>query len=266
MKIIKLTAVIFLCAILASCTKVIDLKLNNSSSQLVIEGNLTDQPGVQTVTLSKSVPFDSTNTFLAVSGATVKIIDNSSINNPTRTLAETSPGTYMVNSYSGKYNHSYTLQVLLNGQTYTATSTMPNLVRLDSISVNNQSFGNKVTKTIAAYYEDPPGVPNQYRLILYVNHVQVNQVFVRNDQFGDGRQVQALLYQDNITIKAGDQIDVDMQCIDPAIYLYWYTLSQEEGDGFNNSATPTNPPNNFNTNVLGYFSAHTIQRKTIIAY
>jgi hypothetical protein len=258
----KLTAIVLLCISGASCKKVIDLKLSSSAQQLVIEGNLTDQTAIQTVTISRSVALSSDNTFPPVSGAVVKLMDNKSTT--VRSFIETNPGTYTINSLAGRADHIYTLQVQVDGQTYSAASTMPERVNLDSLSVSEQTFGNSVSKTIAVYYNDPVGVANQYRFILYVNGVQVNEFFVRNDQFSDGRQVQALLYQNDIKIKTGDQVDVDMQCIDPAIYTYWYTFSQEQGNGFANSATPTNPPNNFNGNVLGYFSAHTIQRRSIV--
>jgi len=49
-----LAAVILLAA--ASCQKVINLNLNNAPSQIVIEGNITNQRGTQYVTISQSVP------------------------------------------------------------------------------------------------------------------------------------------------------------------------------------------------------------------
>lgn len=259
----KILVIILLCGVIASCKKVINLDLGNSAPQLVIEGNLTDKFGSQAITISKSVAFDSTNNFPKVTGAKVKITDNlgGSYN-----LVESPVGTYNVNSYYGKYMHVYTLQVQLNGKTYTAVSTMPSPVNMDSLSLNVQSFANTDTKTVVVYYHDPPGVPNQYRFIMSVNNVQVKQIFVRNDQFSDGRQVQALLYQNDITLKSGDRVDIEMQCIDPVIYNYWYTFSQQNNDGPNGSATPTNPTSNFDNNVLGYFSAHTTQRRSFLVH
>jgi hypothetical protein len=99
---------------------------------------------------------------------------------------------------------------------------------------------------------------------MYVNGVQVKRVFVENDQLSDGRAVTSMLYQQDIEIKRGDKIDVDMQCIDPDMYNYWNSLSNQGGNSPQNSATPSNPPSNIDNNALGYFSAHTIQRKTII--
>lgn len=242
----------------ASCKKVIDLQLANASSQLVIEGNVTDVAGPQSVTLSQSVAFNNTNTFPPVSGATVKITDGFG---KVYILTERAPGKYTVNSLTGRYLQTYTLQVQVNGQTYKAQSTMNDgRVKIDSIATSTETFGNSSTKTVAVYYGDPIYQANQYRFILMVNGVLVNRILVRNDQFTNGRHVQALLYQDDITIKSGDKVDVEMQCIDPAIYTYWYTFSQQQ-NGFG-VATPSNPPNNFNTSVLGYFSAHTTQHIT----
>ncbi len=256
----KLAAILLIGVSIISCKKVIELNLGNAGPQLVIEGNLTDSRGGATVAISQSVAFDNTNTFPPVSGAIVKVID---YNGTAHNFTERTPGTYTSN-FAGSYENSYTLQVQLNGQTYIAGSTMPNYVNLDSLSVTEQGIAGKSIKTIAVYYQDPLNENNQYRFVMYVNGVEVNKIFTRNDQFSDGRLVQALLYEDNITIKTGDNVIVEMQCIDPAIYTYWYTLSRQQEDGFNNSATPSNPPNNFTPNVLGYFSAHTSQRRSIV--
>lgn len=251
-------ALIFLCFIIASCKRVIDLNLGNTTQQLIIEGDLTDQLGVQTVTLSKSVPFDNSNTYPPVSGASVKITDARGV---AHVFTETVPGLYTLTPYAGRYNQTYTLQVVTNGQTYTASSQMPNRVNLDSVSIVAQSVGNSNVKTVAVDFQDPANVKNQYRFVMFVNNIQVKTIFVRNDQFSDGKHVQALLYQDDITLKTGDNVSVEMQCIDPTIYTYWYTFSLQQ-NGFNSTA-PSNPPNNFNGSVLGYFSAYTSQRKNV---
>lgn len=258
----KIKAILCLCAVafmISSCKKVIDLQLADSASQLVIEGNVTDVSGAQVLTISKSVNFSDSNTFPPVAGAVVKMTDTY---NRVYNFTERTPGTYTVNT-TGHYGETYTLQVQVNGQTYKAKSTMPiGRVKMDSISMDAQTFGNSDTKTVAVYYHDPSFTKNQYRFVLTVNGVEVRRVLVKNDQFNDGRSIQVLLYQDDITINTGDKIDVEMQCIDPAIYNYWYTFSQQQnGPG---SATPSNPTNNFDNNVLGYFSAHTTQHLSLL--
>jgi hypothetical protein len=257
----SIPAIILVSFFIASCKNVIDLNLNNAAPQLVIEGNLTDQLGTQAVIITRSVPLDNTNTYPPVSGANVNLIDYNGIS---YALIERSPGAYYSTSFIGRYKQSYKLQVKYNGETYTAVSTMPAKVGIDSVALSVQSFSTTVTKNIIVFYHDPPDTANQYRFVLSVNGVQVKQVFARNDQFTNGRYVQQILYQDDITLKSGDRVDIEMQCIDANIYTYWYTFSQQKSNGFN-STTPTNPPNNFNTDkVLGYFSAHTTEHRNII--
>jgi hypothetical protein len=55
-----------------------------------------------------------------------------------------------------------------------------------------------------------------------------------------------------------------MQSIDSGIFTYWYSLSQQQNNAAGGGTTPSNPPSNLNNNTLGYFSAHTVQRRTII--
>jgi len=251
-------------SVITSCTKVIDLKLGNNSGELVIEGNINNQRGPQYVKLSQNVPFSNTNTYPPVTGATVTITDNKGDN---YSLTEGPAGIYSVNNVAGVSGTSYTLTVLSGGKTYTATSTMPDFVRLDSISSQNSIINNNSNKKdILVYYKDPAGVANQYRFILYVNGVQVKSVFAYNDQFNDGKYVNIDLQQDDINIYAFDTVTVEMQCIDKPIYTYWYTLMQEEGNGPGGSVTPSNPPTNITPVTLGYFSAHTTQSRTSVVY
>ena len=77
MKKIKFLATFtILLATLLGCTKVIDLKLGNDSGKLVIEGNITNLDSPQYIKLSRNVPFTSTNTYPAVTGAAVSITDS----------------------------------------------------------------------------------------------------------------------------------------------------------------------------------------------
>jgi len=260
MKTTVLFILIILVSGLISCKQVIDINVSSASSLLVIEGNVTDQLGTQTVTLSRSVDYNSTNVFPTVSGAVITINESTGVNYK---LTETSPGTYIVNRLKGKTGEAYTLNVVLNGQSYTATSIMPPAVPLDSLTLVEQAFGSRTVKTVAVNFRDPPGISNQYKFVMYINGVQVKRIFTQNDVYTDGNNIVIMLYQD-IDLKKGDRVDVDMQCIDAPIYNYWNSLSNQGGNGPQNSATPANPPSNISNNALGYFSAHTIQRKSTI--
>lgn len=251
----------------SSCTKVVDLKLDDASGKLVIEGNITNGTGPQVFKLSTNVPFTNTNTYPTVSGATITVTDQDGNSYP---FVESPAGTYTNSQLTGIPGNTYTMTALIKGVTYRATSTMPQVVTLDSLSSKNEaiSSGSNPKKQITVYYHDPAGVANQYRFVEYVNGVQVKEVFATNDQFNDGLATNMVLRSDgndDNAIHAGDTVTVEMQCIDRPIYLYWLTLAQQSQVGPGGSVTPSDPPTNISPVSLGYFSAHTTQSKSIVA-
>jgi len=247
--------------IAASCTKVVDLKLGNNTGTLVIEGNVTNVNGPQYVKLSQNVPFTNTNTYPPVTGAVVSVSDNNGNNYQ---FTEGPAGTYSINPMEGVAGETYTMNVITNGKNYTASSTMPAAVTLDSITSINDQFGSTNQRQIAVHYQDPAGVANQYRFTMYVNGVQVNRVFAYSDEFIDGRYVNLELFESDINIYPGDKVTVEMECIDKLVYTYWYTLMQLQPNGPGGGVTPSNPPTNISPFTLGYFSAHTTQSEMIV--
>jgi hypothetical protein len=247
--------------LITSCQKVISLKLSDAAPQIVIEANLTNVYGVQYVTITRSVPFTNTNAFPAVSGASVVITDSSGY---VYKFGEDTAGLYSYYPMTGYPGHKYTITVKTGGQTYTASSAMPQLVTLDSITAKIGSFGNNNLRTIVVNYQDPPNEANQYLFILTVNKEQAGTIFVNDDSFTNGKYVRDYLLQNGADINYHDTVGVEMQCIDHNMYEYWYSLSEQQSNGPGGGTTPSNPPSSFNNNALGYFSAHTTQSKAII--
>jgi hypothetical protein len=244
-----------------SCQKVIDLKLNNAPPQLVIEGDLTDLEGSQFVLISKSIPFSAQDDFPGISGADVTITDNTGVS---KKFTEKQPGEYVLFPDKGIYGNTYTLTVKIGEKVYTATSTMPYPVPLDSVTAKSDDFGKKDLRTIVVNYHDPVDTVNQYRFVLSINSNQVSTIFTNDDSFTNGRNVSEELFQTGTDIHAGDTASIEMQCIDKNIYKYWFSLSQQQNNGPGGGITPSNPPSNFNNGALGYFSAHTTSTKAIV--
>jgi hypothetical protein len=263
-----IAAVLFLAGmelILNSCTKVVELNLGNAAGQLDIEANLTNINGAQTVRLSTNVPFSNTNAYPPVTGATVVMKDQTG---KSYLLTEGPQGLYASGSLTGIAGNTYTLSVLADGQAYSATSIMPPVVNLDSLSDKNRPLNHpqngKDQKVISVYYQDPPGVANQYRFILWVNGVQVKSIFSYDDQLTDGRYITSDLLEQDIDIYAGDTVKIEMQCIDRPVYTYWFTLESQQANNVAGAVAPANPPTNISPATLGYFSAHTTQTMTLI--
>lgn len=260
-----------LCALLLlplfSCEKVIDLDLNEAEKKYVIEAVLTDQPGTTRVIISETKNFDELNDFPPVSGASVTI---SETGGTATTLTETSPGEYEANALTGRSGKTYTLSVNIGGKIFTAVSTMPAKVNLDSIYITDELLFTDTRKTVNAVFDDPAGLGNNYRFVQYVQGIKESQVMIRNDDYSDGRKIVAKLFyftgdEDYAgKIESGDEVTVEMQCIDKNIYKYWYSLDRSATGG-SGQATPSNPVTNLQGGALGYFSAHTLQVKKVIA-
>ena len=103
MKYIKRSLLYLLILSFCSCQKVIDLKLHDADIKYVVEGIITNEPGVCRITLTQSKPFYEDNQFPGVSGATVKVKDN----DVEYSLPETQAGVYETNLINGTPGHTY---------------------------------------------------------------------------------------------------------------------------------------------------------------
>lgn len=249
--------------LLFSCNKeeIIHLDLNGAPAQYVIEGGVTDESRPFSVRISLSVHFDHSNDFPAVRGALVVISDNAG---QTDTLIEKSPGWYETRETKpGVYGRTYTLQVWIDGNLFTAKSTMPHVVPFDDLKTINLPFGGENSLVLMPSFKDPEGLGNNYQFVQSNNGKRQPYIFVTDDKLNDGAQISSLLIAPDLKTNPGDTITVEMRNIDRATYKYFVALDASNGNG-PNASVPANPDNNFEGACLGYFSAYTVQRRTLI--
>lgn len=253
---LRYTALFIFLISAASCQKVINVDLNSSDPQYMIEGNVTDKSGPQTISITRSVNFSSTNQFPAVSGAVVTLTDETS--GIADTLDEKTPGIYQTTVIPGIPDHTYSLYIRVNGKTFTATSVMPQPVAVDSIKTEKSVFGGNELYAVP-YYTDPLTKGNSYRLTQSVNRVPVKGWDVRTDDVTNGQVSKFPLYYDtdnNPKIAVGDSVFITLQTIDKNVYEFYRTLEQTMDQ---NSTSQANPISNIKGGALGYFSASTIR-------
>jgi hypothetical protein len=254
--IILLFTIVSLSSFLPSCEKVINLKLNSSSSVIVIQGNVYDQAGPYTVKITKSVSLDESSVYPAVTGALVIIADNAGNSD---TLSETSSGVYVTSTLQGVAGRTYTLTVLTDSVTYSASSTMPNAVKIDSIYLKNSTFGND--KEIAIDFTDPADTDNYYHLVEFINSTQQTDFNVTDDELYQGKVITYTFSQSNDTkLNSGDAITIWLESIDKGVYDYYRTAGSEDGE----SASPANPTSNINNGALGYFNASSVRKISFV--
>ena len=253
-----------------SCEKIVNLDLQTSTAQLVIEGNLVDDNKPCQVSVRRTANYTDTNTFAAVSGATITLADNAG---GLETLRETAtPGQYLGATLRGVPGRTYTLRVETGGAAYVATSRLPApVVPFEKLSTQLSAFGTDNIQAVVDY-TDPAGRGNSYLFRQYRNGKLNNAVFAQNDEFTDGNRIsQALRTRSSSStdpneldkLVPGDSLRVEMQNIDPGVYEYYRTLSLILTAGGAPTTTPANPKSNFSGGVLGYFSAHSRRVLTI---
>jgi hypothetical protein len=251
----------------SSCQKVIDVNIENAEKKYVVEAIVTEETGASKVLLSTTKNVSEDNSFPGISGAVVTITDNAG--NST-VFKETIAGVYTDAAFTGAVGKTYSLQVEVNGETFTALSTMPQKINLDTIFITDEILFGETRKLVNIAYQDPPGKGQCYRYVQYINDKKSKPIFVNNDDYSDGKYVESKLWylvdedeNEDEEIKSGDTIRIDMLCITSVVYKYWYSVFQS-ATGNSQSASPANPVTNINGGALGYFSAHTVQTKTLV--
>jgi hypothetical protein len=241
----------------SSCERVIDLKLNTSGSQIVIQGDVYDQPGPYTVKITRTVDFDESTIVPPVTGAEVEISDNTG---NTEVLTETSSGIYLTSVLQGVPGRTYTLSIKADGKKYTARSSMPSAVDIDSLFCQKSYFGNFLQLYVE--FRDQAGKENYYHLIQDINGVAQDVMGFTSDDFNDGQTIKFPLMSmdEESLLNAGDTTTVWLESIDKGVYEYYRTIDRYSGQ----YTTPSNPVSNISDGALGYFKACSIRKKTII--
>ena len=249
----------------SSCTKVININLNDSAPRIIIEGSISDQPASCIVKLSKTINYNVPNIFPEIEGALVNITDD--LGNRA-TLVEVTPGIYTAKSFPGKVGRTYSISITSEGKTYTATSTMPDPVVIDTITqelfLRGSFGGGNEIKYVKIQYKDPAGINNYYRFIEERNGTLFDAISVDNDLLRDGNTITQDIVNINFPLETGDSVTIFLQTIDKPVFEYFSQLSQITDSYGGQSASPANPVSNLSNMALGYFSAYAVRSKRII--
>ena len=244
---------------LYSCEKVVDLNLDTIEPRLVIDASLSANGSSSAsgcfAILTKTQNFNSPGMPELVSDATVTLTDN--------TTSITTALTF--DSGSGRYRtpiaiitgRSYTMTVIYEGATYSATETVPDAVPIDELYFIRIKMGKEddpyMMPTIV--FMDPPIERNYYKCILYVNDRRMSTVYLNDDEYKNGKRFPWSLFFDSSDnnddeLKIGDKVRVEMSSLAYGSYFYFQTLTSVAAGG------GTNPISNFSGDVLGVLKAY----------
>jgi hypothetical protein len=250
--------IIILTLCLISCVKVIDLDLNEGNQRYVMEGNLIAGESEFILKISKTTSYYNPKLPEPVNNAVVTISEN----NITKNLTFLQDGVYIINGYQAQVGGLYTLNVVVDGNTFEAKANIPDSVPIvDLVYIDNE---------VSLSYNDPSGKKNYYRIRQYKNTFNPLEVsnFILDDFGTNGTLVTENLFfgrddDEGNGINAGDTIHAELQSINEETYTFLNTLDAGGGGGPGGTA-PANPTTNWSNNGLGYFGGGSQSIRTII--
>ncbi|MCD7898720.1 MAG: DUF4249 domain-containing protein [Bacteroides sp.] len=257
------TLTLVLSSLTTSCEDIIDVELRNVDPILVIEGNVR-MGEVAEVRLTKSKNFSDLNDYPPIQDAIVVIEDNAG-NREQLTYASES-GKYRATTITGVERRAYNLSVTYEGIEYTATSTMPPRVEIDSLTLWKFPFSDFYDPMV--HFKDPEGEENQYyRYVISINGEYPKlQESMLSTEFMDGNDIHDPIFvrledsddDDDDPIQNGDLLGIEMRCLDEGTFDFYSTLSDIQN-------ALANPTSNIKGGALGYFAAYSYTYKEIVS-
>jgi hypothetical protein len=254
---------LWLVFIFAGCERVIEIDLNDSDPRIVIEANLSDSPDKVEVKVSKTANYFGQEPVEHINDASVTLRTQSG---RTYQVPRTGEGLYLMNKLDVRNQATYTLIVEAEGNRYEAESSLWPRVRIDSLAtVYNDGFtffGKGYN--VYLYFQEPSEFRNYYRLKIFVNRelqTSSNDYIFFDDHNNNGQYLQ--LRVRNRTYEKGDTVAYELVSLDKGAYDYLRQMDElmSVNPG---SAAPSNPASNFSNGALGYFSAWSSDKKSIV--
>lgn len=249
---------IFTCVLmilfLSACTKTLDVNLRSTDPKIVIQGVVSNSVTPYYIRINKTVDFDANNEYPPVVNATVTVLDSTAdrLYHYTYTGAD---GYYASNNLYGQVGHTYILTVKVDGEEYTARSTMPPFVGIQQLDFVQTRILNQVRILPQVTFSDPAYETNYYVFTLLVNNVPYKAFYALDDRLTDGNMIAQELYMDSAYIRKRDYVTVVLASVDRNVYNYFNVLQANSGAS---ATTPSNPPSNISNGAYGYFGAEAI--------
>lgn len=253
-------------ALFSSCEKVIDVKLDEGTSQLAVDAFINDKPGTQKIRLTKTSGYFDNSPSPAAKGAVVTIADNlghtynfTDANNTGDYTWTPAAGDTLVRLFA-----SYTLFVNYSGEEYKAQSVAFPAPAIDSVRCKKkQESGPGGSSTGAQgyfgsfYAFDIASMTNFYWVKAYKNGVfynnPANMILSQDGAFAGGGSdgflfilpIREAITPGDKPLVVGDSLAVEIYGVNPETFFYLSEVQQQT----TNAGLFATPPTNVSTNI-----------------
>lgn len=250
--------------IFCSCEEEIELDYRNIAPLYVIEGHVCNNGSEVMVTKTRDIEDP-----LIQKGIEVQSVILSSENGLKEVLTYGADGVYHSESFVGVPNETYTLAVIIDGNTYTSSSIMSEYTEIVSTYMRwEKTMGNDMLHLIVDVSDKGNDINYYYYRILRNGELfKWNVVRDRDNsnstiQFdiscmsrdkaeeNDPEDYDSILFE-------GDEITVEVRAIDIKTYDYLFSTKLSEQNH-------SNPISDFSGEALGYFAAYSTTAKSFV--
>ena len=258
-----------------SCTDVVDVEVPEAEPRLVIEASIDWEKGTtgneQLIKLSTSVPYFDELVNNEVVGASVKITNDTTLEE--YVFIDQNDGTYTTSSFVPVIDQSYTLEVIYNGEVFTAQETLTGVTDIAEINQSITDGFNDEALEVNVLFDDPADEENFYLFKFQEQGDLLPELLDISDEFTNGNQMKVFYEKEEDEdinqeeFEPGDVVSIEFYGISEQYFNYIRLLiEQYESDPFSSVPVPlkgnciniTNPDDY----AYGYFRLTQVVRNT----
>ncbi|MFB9052006.1 DUF4249 domain-containing protein [Formosa undariae] len=239
MKNITYICLLSLITMVVSCTDVVDVEVPTAEPRLVIEASLDWEKGTsgmnQTIKLSTTTPYFETDLPNAVTGAAVSVTRAS--DNTVFVFEDQQNGTYTTNAFGAILNDVYTLNVVYEDETFTATETLLSTTPITNVTQTKDDGFDPDALEVNVYFDDPVDETNFYILKYQDTSDFFPDLVTVSDEFLNGNEIH-LIYEkrgdeEEDEFQPGDVVDINIYNVTKEYYNYIGILNNQSGSSGN---------------------------------
>lgn len=243
-----------------SCEDVIDLDLPTADPKLVIDASINWFKGTtgneQSIRLSLTAPYFE-NEIPPATGADVRVIKSSG--EVFIFVEDGNSGIYTNNNFITEINETYQLEIIYEGNTYTASETLKSVSEITRVEQDLEGGISGDETEIKAFFNDPEDEENYYFFEFIPSLPVIPTLDTFEDRFINGNETFGFYVEEDLV--PGESVVIRNYGVSERFYEFMFILLQqiEEGGGGpfetqpatvrGNCINQTNP-DNF---PLGYF-------------
>ncbi len=290
----KILILIIASVIIFSCEKEVTVDLPRPEDRIVFEGSIENNQYASLIITRNTAYFDVVDANTLVD---MVVIDTSAIITVTDGIIIDTlqlgfdfngfiPIKYAGSKLKGEIGKTYTLNAFIEGNSYSAVTTIPQPLELDSVrfKYNNPDATEDSTGFLWLYANDPPVLGDYYKI--FTKTINKDSIFVHpfnsvtDDQFFNGQPIELGVSrgynpasgeesdqsEEDIPrwmFVKGETVVVKFCTIDAKHYDFWYSIELQNSSDGNPFAAPVTIKSNIEGGALGIWGGYGVTLDTI---